>query len=402
MTAPQAPISPAHETTHAVSTPITIRNLTKQYGRGNRAIFAVDHIDLDIQPGELFFLLGPSGCGKTTLLRMIAGFIEPTDGTIHFADQDVTHVSARKRDTGMVFQSYALWPHMTVEQNVAFGLKINKVPAAERDTRVYDALKAVQLEQLAGRRPNELSGGQQQRVALARALVVRPSVLLLDEPLSNLDAKLRIELRSEIRRVCKASGITTIYVTHDQKEALSMADRMAVLDRGKIVQIGAPGELYRRPRTKFVADFLGETTFIDARVQHVDDSGVVVSTPAGLLRSSTDAACSIKTLAPDARVTCSLRPEALSVEPLQTPEPVPGTIGLVGTLQHTTYLGEIAHHDVKLSNGVIAKIAQLNPSPHTMPTEGERVLVTANPDDVVLVGQSSVLTGSNKTHLVMS
>ena len=207
----------------------------------------VNSISLDIEPGELFFLLGPSGCGKTTLLRMIAGFIEPTSGSVHFVGPngsvDVTHVPPEQRNTGMVFQSYALWPHMTVADNVAFGLDVRKVFGSERSARVHEALQAVQMAEYADRKPNQLSGGQQQRVALARAIVVRPSVLLLDEPLSNLDAKLRIELRGEIRRLCKRFGMTTVYVTHDQKEALSMADRIAILRAGQVVQVGSAQHL---------------------------------------------------------------------------------------------------------------------------------------------------------------
>src|ERR1043165_9433059 len=190
-------------------TAIGILDITKVFGVGTAAATAVDRISLDIQPGELFFLLGPSGCGKTTLLRMIAGFIDPTSGQIQFDGRDITYLPPNRRNTGMVFQSYALWPHMTVQAKVAFGLTIRKVAAAERDKRVAEALAAVRMSEYAARKPNQLSGGQQQRVALARALVIRPDVLLLDEPLSNLDAKLRIELRSEIRRICKEAGITT-------------------------------------------------------------------------------------------------------------------------------------------------------------------------------------------------
>ena len=247
-----------------MGTRITIENLVKVFGSGKSAATACDHLSLTIEPGELFFLLGPSGCGKTTLLRMIAGFIDPTSGTIAFDGKDVTHDPPNKRNTGMVFQSYALWPHMTVAQNVAFGLNVRKVANPEKDQRVLDALAAVQMEEYASRKPNQLSGGQQQRVALARALVIKPDVLLLDEPLSNLDAKLRNDLRLQIRKICKDSGITTVYVTHDQKIALSMADRVALLKSGHIEQIGSPRELYRSPKNRFVAEFLGETNLIEA------------------------------------------------------------------------------------------------------------------------------------------
>src|SRR5580698_9880250 len=222
---------------------IRIQNLTKRFG----PVTALHGLDLVIEPGELFFLLGPSGCGKTTLLRCMAGFYIPESGKILFGDEDVTRLAPHKRNTGMMFQSYALWPHMTVAENVAFGLEERKLPRAEIVTKVGEALESVHMGAYATRRPNQLSGGQQQRVALARALVIRPRCLLLDEPLSNLDAKLRLEMRSEIRRICKEFQLTTVYVTHDQKEALSVSDRMAVLESGRILQVGTPREVYCRP-----------------------------------------------------------------------------------------------------------------------------------------------------------
>jgi iron(III) transport system ATP-binding protein len=267
---------------HTMSTTIAIKDLAKAYpaiGRGGTTR-AVDGVSIEIEPGELFFLLGPSGCGKTTLLRMIAGFIDPTEGSISFNGRDVTRTPPNKRNTGMVFQSYALWPHMTVAQNVAFGLSVRKVPGDEKAKRVREALDQVQMGEYAGRKPTQLSGGQQQRVALARALVVRPDVLLLDEPLSNLDAKLRLELRSEIRRVCKDAGLTTVYVTHDQKEALSMADRVAIMEAGRVRQTGTPRELYRRPKSRFVAEFLGEADFFEAKVASHESGRLVVETTA--------------------------------------------------------------------------------------------------------------------------
>ena len=237
---------------------ITIENLVKKFGEHT----ALDGITLKIEAGEIFFLLGPSGCGKTTLLRTIAGFYSPDAGRILFDDEDITALPPHRRNTAMMFQSYALWPHMTVAGNVAFGLEERRVPAAETERRVREALASVKMEAYAERRIAQLSGGQQQRVALARALVIRPRALLLDEPLSNLDAKLRLEMRAEIRRVCKESRLTAIYVTHDQKEALSISDRMAILESGKIAQIGRPEEVYRRPRSRVIADFIGETNFI--------------------------------------------------------------------------------------------------------------------------------------------
>jgi iron(III) transport system ATP-binding protein len=248
-------------------TAVHLRDITKTYpAQGGTQTIAVGGVSLTIEPGEIFFLLGPSGCGKTTLLRMVAGFIEPTSGNIIFSsssgDVDVTRVQPERRGCGMVFQSYALWPHMTVAQNVAFGLEMQGFSKQERSRLVLDALTRVRMSQFADRKPNQLSGGQQQRVALARALVIKPRVLLLDEPLSNLDARLRAELRNDIRKVCKEVGTTAIYVTHDQEEALSTADRIALMQSGKIVQVGTPIEMYQRPKTRFAAGFLGDANII--------------------------------------------------------------------------------------------------------------------------------------------
>ena len=243
---------------------IKITNLTKRFGETT----ALDHVDLQIAAGEIFFLLGPSGCGKTTLLRTIAGFYIPEAGQVFFGDEDVTSLPPHKRNTGMMFQSYALWPHMTVGKNVAFGLEERKIGKDEIRQRVQEALASVKMEQYAGRKIHQLSGGQQQRVALARALVIRPRCLLLDEPLSNLDAKLRLEMRGEIRRICKESGLTAIYVTHDQKEALSVGDRIALMDSGRIRQVGTPLEIYRKPNSQLVADFIGETNILPATVSN--------------------------------------------------------------------------------------------------------------------------------------
>ena len=231
---------------------IQIRGLVKRFGN----LVALNRLDLDIASGELFFLLGPSGCGKTTLLRSIAGFHLPEEGTILFDGDDVSQVPPHKRETAMMFQSYALWPHLNVHKNVAFGLEERRVKKTEIGERVEEALSMVKMDGLGNRKINQLSGGQQQRVALARALVVRPRCLMLDEPLSNLDAKLRIEMRTEIRRICKEFGLTAIYVTHDQKEALSIADRLAVLDSGNIAQVGTPEEVYRKPHTALVPTIL--------------------------------------------------------------------------------------------------------------------------------------------------
>ncbi|MBX3358626.1 MAG: ABC transporter ATP-binding protein [Phycisphaeraceae bacterium] len=359
--------------------PISIRSLTKQFPGGATA---VDEVSLDIKAGELFFLLGPSGCGKTTLLRMIAGFTEPTSGRLSFADRDVTFLPPNKRNTGMVFQSYALWPHMTVEANVAFGLDVRGVDSAEKRKRVMQALASVRMEEYASRKPTQLSGGQQQRVALARALVIRPDVLLLDEPLSNLDAKLRTDLRGEIRQACKASGITAIYVTHDQKEALSMADRVAIMSRGSVVQLGTPSDLYRRPRTRFVAEFLGETNFLAGVVaEHHNGSTpptgtVAVDTDAGRLLATTNEQIGV-----GSKVTCSVRPEAWRIA--GTAEQAPNR--LVGRLGETTYLGEVAQHLVELTPSTHIKVVELNPALDGLASRGSLVAVATSPQDVIVL-----------------
>jgi iron(III) transport system ATP-binding protein len=350
-----------------VPTAITTVELTKTFP--GAAAPAVDHVSLEIGRGELFFLLGPSGCGKTTLLRMIAGFIEPTSGAVKFDGRDITDWPPNRRNTGMVFQSYALWPHMTVEQNVAFGLGLRKVARAEQARRIGEALGAVHMSDYAARKPNQLSGGQQQRVALARALVIRPDVLLLDEPLSNLDAKLRIELRSEIRRICKEAGITTVYVTHDQKEALSMADRMAVLKEGRVAAVGTPGGLYRRPPSAFVAEFLGETNFIQATSM----GGSGLSTPAGSLRTNGAPGAAAGT-----GVVVSIRPEAFRLGIGRE-----GSSTLRGRILESTYLGELAQYVVELPGPTKVKAAAINPGAPLSP--GSEIALSVEPDDVVVL-----------------
>jgi iron(III) transport system ATP-binding protein len=363
-------------------TPITIRHLTKRFG----ATTAVDDVSLDIPAGALFFLLGPSGCGKTTLLRMLAGFTDPTAGSIAFGTRDVTHVPPNQRHTGMVFQSYALWPHMTVAQNVAFGLSVRKVPGAQQKRRVEAALAQVQMLPYAQRKPNELSGGQQQRVALARALVIEPTVLLLDEPLSNLDAKLRLDMRGQIRQVCKDAQITAVYVTHDQKEALSMADSMAVLKDGKVVQVGGPRALYDRPGSRFVADFLGETNFVPATVVGREGDAVVLECPAGKFRSCASsgngAPGTAPGSAPGGSVVCSLRPESIRV--LRSGETAPAGANLFAARAlDAVYLGEMAQHQLLLPGDVKLKAFELNPRPLG---EGDAtVRVAFDPQDVVVL-----------------
>jgi iron(III) transport system ATP-binding protein len=379
MPALESTVTPTSALAAASRTSIDIGSLTKTFpSPTGETTTAVDSVSLRIGSGELFFLLGPSGCGKTTLLRMIAGFIEPTRGTISFiesgAARDVTFAPPNRRNTGMVFQSYALWPHMTIEQNVAFGLDVRRVESAEKRRRVTDALGIVHMQDYAQRKPNQLSGGQQQRVALARALVIRPSVLLLDEPLSNLDAKLRIELRSEIRRVCKETGITTVYVTHDQKEALSMADRVAIMRAGRVEQIGTPEDLYRNPGSRFVAEFLGETNIIEATISEPRGRDVALQTAAGPLTARTP---EFATLAVGAKVLLSIRPESIS------PTAASGPNTLRARIIETTYLGDMIQHTIELAPGMRAKISILNPSMTRAAFDSIRIA----PDDIILLPQ---------------
>ncbi len=351
---------------------ITIDNLVKKFGQQT----ALNGISLRIEPGEIFFLLGPSGCGKTTLLRNIAGFYIPESGRILFGDDDVTNLPPHKRNTGMMFQSYALWPHLTVARNVAFGLEERKVPAAEIQKRVAEALASVKMDQYAERKIAQLSGGQQQRVALARALVIRPRALLLDEPLSNLDAKLRLEMRTEIRRVCKEFGLTAIYVTHDQKEALSISDRIAILEGGKIAQIGEPEEVYRRPHSRVVADFIGETNFLPGTVTAAVNGTASVETSVGALRGVvSDPAWNPQI---GEAVTLSVRPEAWTIRPDAS-----GTNTVRGRIGESIYLGEVAQYQF-LAGDQALKIFELNPRLSTRPTDRD-LYAAAEPDDVVVL-----------------
>ncbi len=352
---------------------IRIQNLTKRFG----AVTALQHLDLTINPGELFFLLGPSGCGKTTLLRSMAGFYIPEEGSLFFGDEDVTRLAPHKRNTGMMFQSYALWPHMTVAENVAFGLQERKVPKDEIRTRVAEALESVHMGPYADRRPNQLSGGQQQRIALARALVIRPRCLLLDEPLSNLDAKLRLEMRTEIRRVCKEFKLTTVYVTHDQKEALSISDRMAILEGGKILQVGTPREVYKRPSHRTVANFIGETDFIPGKVTGKVDNFVTVET--GIGRFDGILGNPAKPPQVGADVTVSIRPECWELHrSYQARNVVRGRIG------ESVYLGEVAQYEFITGNGTKLKIFERNPRYVDGSARGE-LFAIAEPEDVVVL-----------------
>lgn len=336
---------------------------------------ALDEVSLQIEKNEVFFVLGPSGCGKTTLLRAVAGFVAPDGGQILFDGDDVTSLPAHKRNAGMVFQSYALWPHLTVEKNVAFGLEERKVPRTEAIRRVGEALESVQMSENRERRIHQLSGGQQQRVALARALVVRPRCLLLDEPLSNLDAKLRAEMRTMIRRICKEFALTALYVTHDQREALSVADRLAILDRGRVIQIGTPVELYRKPRSQFAAEFIGETNILTGKVTASHEGILEVQTAAAIFRGK----AADETWEPQngETVLVSIRPESFVMSnSATTPNEVAGRV------LSTTYLGETAEHRVAIAGGEL-KVYELNPRGHRAPATV--LFVRADPADVVVL-----------------
>jgi iron(III) transport system ATP-binding protein len=309
---------------------IAIEEVSKRFG----AVRAVDRVTLDIADGELFTLLGPSGCGKTTLLRLVAGFHRPDAGAIRFGERVVNDVPPHARNIGMVFQNYALWPHMTVFQNVAYGLRIRRTRGHALAEQVEAGLAKVNLGGLGGRYPGQLSGGQQQRVALARALVLSPDILLLDEPLSNLDAKIRLQVRAEVRRLQQEVGITTLYVTHDQEEALSLSDRVAVMRDGRVVQLGRPRELYERPRTRFVADFVGTNNLIPGRVAALEGDVAVVETALGLLRSRAGE------IAVGQPCTVAVRPENLTLGDATGENRVRGRVALAA------YLGGTLRYDI--------------------------------------------------------
>jgi iron(III) transport system ATP-binding protein len=352
-------------------TPIRIVDLTKRFGNA----VAVDHVTLDIGPGELFFLLGPSGCGKTTLLRMLAGFVVPDGGDLFFGDQRITAVPPRGRDAGLVFQTYALWPHMTVTENVAYGLRVRAVPRAEIGRRVEQALKMVRLEGLGERRPNQLSGGQQQRVALARALVIEPRVLLLDEPLSNLDARLRDEMREEIRRLHQETRLTMVYVTHDQKEALALADRLAVMQHGRLMQVGTTRDVYDRPASRFVANFLGDSNFIPGTVRSIEGDVCIVETALGALRG----VLAHKQPVVGAAVTCSIRPHALALGAL------PGVANhFEAKVRRVAFLGEVLHVGVTAAGETELDVVSLPHLSGQLKTD-ETVAVAVLPEQVVVL-----------------
>jgi iron(III) transport system ATP-binding protein len=322
---------------------VKLENLEKSFG----SVVAVDNVSLKIEEGEFFTILGPSGCGKTTTLRMIAGFYKPDKGKIYFNKKLINRLAPEKRNIGMVFQNYALWPHMNVFKNVSFGLEMRKISINEIKNRVKSALDLVNLEGLGDRTPDQLSGGQQQRVALARALVIEPDVLLLDEPLSNLDAKLRVEMRTEIKKLQKNLGITAIYVTHDQKEALAVSDRLAIMGLGKIVQVGSPLEIYTKPANKFVASFIGLINLFHGKISKINKTNVWIRTHQGLdLVSST-----IKNVNEGIEVLVAVRPEHIEVHSQDFLSKKANVVK--GTVEGIEYLGDLSRYNVKTQHQLI-------------------------------------------------
>ena len=343
-----------------MSNQVNIKDAVKYYGDFK----ALNGVNLTIHEGEFFTLLGPSGCGKTTLLRMIAGFNSIEGGEFCFGEKLINDVPAHKRDIGMVFQNYAIFPHLNVEENVAYGLKARNVPKEEIGKRVQEALELVKISHLAKRKPNELSGGQQQRVALARAFVIEPSVLLMDEPLSNLDAKLRVEMRTVIKKLQKRLGITTIYVTHDQEEALAISDRIAVMKDGNIMQIGTPSEIYAKPENPFVAGFIGVSNFVDCEVK---EDGLV-------------------NIKGEIEIKVPLRkeyvgPAKLSARPEQlffSKEGMPGKVTL------STFLGDYIEYEVLLDDGQSLIINEYTKDTSDVHNDGERVFISFDPEKISL------------------
>ena len=350
---------------------VTIKGLTKRYGD----VAAVEGLNLEVQPSELVSLLGPSGCGKTTTLRLVAGFLRPEAGEIWVGERclssPTTVVPPERRRMAMIFQSYALWPHMTVAQNVAYGLRFKAgVSKTEREARVKEMLRVVQLGGYESRYPGELSGGQQQRVAVARALVVEPEILLLDEPLSNLDANLREEMRFEIRRLHATFAITTLYVTHDQAEAMVISDRVAVLYRGRVVQVGTAEDLFQRPRTRFVAEFIGKTNLVDG----------VAAEPGVVARGGLRLRVAVTGLKSGARVAVSIRPHEIVLVTGDRAAP-PGHNVLNGAVERTSYLGDAVDYQVRVNESDVTLRVTAPPSMRLGP--GERVRLAVAPEACV-------------------
>jgi len=328
---------------------VVLENVRKVFTdpeRPDRAVTAVDGVSLEVKEGELVTFLGPSGCGKTTALRIIAGFENPTSGRVLIGGQDVTHLPPHLRNTAMVFQSYAIFPHLSVAQNVAFGLEMRGVPKSEIPAKVQRILELVELAGLEHRAPEQLSGGQQQRVALARAIITEPRVLLFDEPLSNLDAKLREQMRGEVRRLQQRLGITSIYVTHDQAEAMALSDRIVVMEAGRVQQEGSPLDIYARPANRFVADFIGRVNFLEGRVASVAPGGLRVDVGGRCLEVP---GASGRLAAGDA-ATLVVRPETIRLAPSV------GASSFSGTIRRATYLGATVEYELEWEGATILAV----------------------------------------------
>jgi iron(III) transport system ATP-binding protein len=353
---------------------IKIHQIGKYFGENK----AIDNINIDIKKGEFFTLLGPSGCGKTTLLRTLAGFYQQEEGDLYFGDQHMNNVPAHKRNIGMVFQNYAIFPHLTVFENVAYGLKARKIKKDEINVRVTEALDMVELSHLKDRQPSQLSGGQQQRVALARAIVIHPGLLLMDEPLSNLDAKLRIKMREDIRSLQKSLNITTIYVTHDQEEALAVSDRIAVMSDGKVQQIGRPHEIYLSPSNKFVANFIGTTNFLDGDLEVIDsEKNATISVEGVTLRTKL-----LQTV--NGRAVYSIRPEQLKLKETSDPS----SILVDGEIVDATFLGESVVYKIKLTSGTLVSAHEHSIRYNMLRKAGDKVKVDLNPEEAVIFNES--------------
>jgi iron(III) transport system ATP-binding protein len=338
---------------------ISVHDIVKRFGNSE----VVGRSSFSIEQGELFTLLGPSGCGKTTLLRLIAGFYAPDEGEVRFDGRRVNETPPHQRGIGMVFQNYALWPHMTVAQNIGYGLKLRDIGSSEIANRTQAVLEKVRLTGLEHRYPGQISGGQQQRVALARALVLNPSILLLDEPLSNLDAKVRIQVRAEIRKLQKELGITTVYVTHDQEEALTLSDRIVVFNQARVFQLGTPRELYERPSNRFVADFIGINNMLEGTVQRSDAQALEMLTPLGAIRALPNAA-----LKPGDKGIACIRPENIALNGKETNL-------LKGNVAFAAYLGNTLRYDVDLGQGQTFKVDLRNPWHHEALATGAEVVL---------------------------
>ncbi|MGM0432472.1 MAG: ABC transporter ATP-binding protein [Spirochaetota bacterium] len=360
---------------HGHGTTLVIEGIRKTYAD----TIALDHVSLQIEPGEFFTLLGPSGCGKTTLLRSVAGFVKPDRGKVFFDDQRIDTLPPQKRNIGMVFQDYAVFPHMSVAANVGYGLKSRRVPTAEAQERTTQALQLVGMESLAHRLPAQLSGGQQQRVAVARAVVVRPSVLLMDEPLSNLDAKLRIQMRRDIREMQTSLKITTVYVTHDQAEALAVSDRIAVMSQGKVEQLATPEELYRKPRTPFVARFLGNENIVSGTVVSIDSQVATVR------RKGVDYKIPNTEvhLSNGDEVSFLLRSETLEFTSLSA-EATHDRGVIRGLVERCEYGGSLLRVFVRIADDLLLEVLSLYETVGRLPNVGEAVTLQYNIADITV------------------